>query len=191
MLALKKTEEGAVLGFCTRDSLIDMTAGDLTLEENVPLWKVRGEKDLYVCTGDLTFASDVLRYDHSIFKGITDAESVLKNVVPKMKELLKEASLVSKDNRWEGPLFIIKGSRVFKISPYFTVNEIEGDTGVFYSNYIMGALEDAAELSPEEAILYAARTTSALTGKSWFPLVIFNTKTEKKRIYYKEGKYEI
>lgn len=191
MLALKKTNEGAVLGFCTRDSLIDMTERDLTLEDNVPLWKVRGEKDLYLCTGDLCFASDILRYSDSIFKGITDAQSVLKNVVPKMKELLGEASLLSKEQRWDGPLFIIKGSRVFQISPYFTVNEIESDTGVFYSNYIKGALEDAQELSPEESILYAARTTSALTGKSWFPLVIFNTKTKKKKIYYKEGNNEI
>ena len=92
MVIARKDGDRIVVGLTVADTLIDMTERDLSLIENIPFWKVKGEKKCYVFAEDLTFATDLLRFNDYVFKNITDGNSVITNVVPKIKELMRAES---------------------------------------------------------------------------------------------------
>ena len=94
MVIARKDGDRIVVGSTVADTLIDMTERDLSLLENIPFWKVKGEKNCYVFAEDLTFATDLLRFNDYVFKNITDGNSVITNVVPKIKELLSKYSQI-------------------------------------------------------------------------------------------------
>ena len=85
MIVAIKKEDRVVVGMSICDGSVDMSSKDLALADNLPFWKVKGEKDCYVFTEDLTYSSDLLRYNDYVFKGITDGRSIVEKVLPKMK----------------------------------------------------------------------------------------------------------
>ena len=67
MIIAIKRDGKVVVGISICDCSIDMTESDLALADNLPFWKVKGEKDCYVCTEDLTYSTDLLRYNDYVF----------------------------------------------------------------------------------------------------------------------------
>ena len=114
MIVAVKKEDRVVVGISISDSFVEMAEKDLVLTENLPFWKVDKEKDCYVCTEDLCYSTDLLRYNSHIFKGITDGKSVIENVVPKMKILFEKNVCLTSDNDWHNQMLIIKGNKIFQ-----------------------------------------------------------------------------
>ena len=52
MIVARKKDDRIMVGLSITDSWTEMTERDLVLEENIPFWKVRGEKDCYVFAED-------------------------------------------------------------------------------------------------------------------------------------------
>ena len=74
MFVAVKREDRVVVGITICDTYGDMTEKDLSLPDNIPFWKVKGEKNCYVCTDDINYSSDLLRYNDYVFKGVTDGK---------------------------------------------------------------------------------------------------------------------
>lgn len=183
VVAVKKNDRIGV-GITVCDSLVDMTNKDLSLEENIPFWKVKGNKDCYVFAEDLTLATDLLRVNDYIFKDVTDGSSVIETVVPKMKELLSKYSRIIGKDEWDSQLLIIKNNKMFTIGHYFTVSEVDEFVGFGYEKYLLGGLEESRDKSCEESILFTVRSLNRMRNRNLFPLVLFDSKTKKRKVFY-------
>ena len=185
MVVALKNEDRILVGISICDSVIDMSENDLSLTENVTFWKVRGTKDCYVFVDGECISSDVLHYNDYIFKDITDCKSIITKVVPRMKKLLNQYSRVLKEESWERELLIVKRDKMFAINNYFIVREIEKSHACGKSKYLLGGLEESRDENPEENILFAVRNFCRMKNVNLFPLTMFDTKTKKKKVYYK------
>ena len=183
VVALKKDGKITV-GITVCDDFVDMSVTDLALEENLPFWKVKGTKDCYVFSEDLTFAADLLRYHDFIFKDITDGNSIVTNVVPKMKELLDGYNLITKSKEWDSQLLIVKGDKMYTIGHYFSVSEIDEATGLGFEPYLLGGLDESKDLPPVESILFAVRNLNRMRCRNLFPLTVMDLQTKKRTVYY-------
>ena len=184
MVIARKDGDRIVVGSTVADTLIDMTDSDLALLENIPFWKVKGEKNCYVFAEDLTFATDLLRFNDYVFKNITDGNSVITNIVPKMKELLSKYSQIINGKEWDSQLLIIKDNKMFTIGHYFTVSEVDEFAGLGYEQYLLGALEESRDRPMEESILFAVRNLNRMRSRNFFPLMLFDSKTKKRKIAF-------
>ena len=184
MVVAVKKDNRIVVGVTVCDSLIDMTDKDLSLDENIPFWKVKGNKDCYVFAEDLTLATDLLRFNDYIFKDVTDGNSVIETVVPKMKELLSKYSQILNGKEWDSQLLIIKDNKMFTIGHYFTVSEVDEFAGLGYEQYLLGGLEESRDKSLEESILFAVRNLNRMRCRNFFPLMLFDTKTKKRKVVF-------
>ena len=185
MVVAVKRDEKIVVGITMCDSFVDMSEKDLTIMENIPFWKVKGPKDCYVFAEDLTYAVDLLRYNDSIFQNITDGNSIISNVVPKIKEILGKYSRIIGGKEWGTQLLIIKGNKMFTIGNYFTVSEADEFVGLGFESYLRGSVDETSELSPSESILFAVRGFNRMRSRNFFPMMLYDHQTKKRKIYYK------
>ena len=183
IIAVKKEDEIAV-GISICDSSSDMTEKDLSLADNLPFWKVKCEKDCYVCTDDLSYATDLLRYNDYVFRGISDGKSIIENVLPKMKDLLSKNKQLIKNKEWQNQLLIIKSGKIFRITNYFCVTEVDDYTALAGEDIILGVLDNVANIEPKDGILTAIRHLNRMKNRQLFPITIFDYKTKKKKVYY-------
>ena len=184
MVIARKEGDKIVVGSTVADTLIDMTERDLSLLENIPFWKVKGEKNCYVFAEDLTFATDLLRFNDYIFKNITDGNSVIRNVVPKIKGLLSNYSQIMNGKEWDSQLLIIKDNKMFTIGHYFTVSEADEFAGLGYESYLLGGLEESRDKPMEDGILFAVRNLNRMRNINFFPLVLFDSKTKRRKVIF-------
>ena len=184
LIAIKKDDTIAVGASCA-DIYTDFTSQTCILDENVPFWKVRGEKDCYIASSSLEFAVDLMRYNNNIFKGITDAKSIISNVVPKMKDMLGFFDLIDEEGSWNELLLVIKGDKMFLINSYFFVEEIEMFGEVQGKRQFFSGAFEKASGEPVQDVVSMARAFNALKGDKVFPLTVFDTKTKKKKVFYK------
>ena len=185
MIIAIKRDGKVVVGISICDCSIDMTESDLALADNLPFWKVKGEKDCYVCTEDLTYSTDLLRYNDYVFRGISDGKSIIENVLPKMKDLLSRHNQLIKNKEWANQLLIIKSGKIFRITNYFCVTEVDDYTALASESMILGVLDNMVNTDPKENILTALRHTGRMRNRNFFPITIFDYKTKKKKVYYK------
>ena len=185
MIIARKSNDEIMVGLTVGDSLIDMTEKDLSLKENIPFWKVKGVKNCYVFAEALNYSTDLLRYNDYIFKDVTDGNSLIVNVVPKMKELLDKHSRIIGKDEWESQLLIIKDNKMFTIGHYFTVFEVDEFAALGYESYLLGGLEENRDKPLEESILAALRNLNRMRCRNLFPLVLFDSKTKKSKVVCK------
>ncbi|MGN0814954.1 MAG: hypothetical protein ACI4MH_06960 [Candidatus Coproplasma sp.] len=185
MIVAVKKDDRVVVGISICDDSRDMTPKDLALADNLPLWKVKGEKDCYVCVEYLQYSTDVLRFNDHIFRGISDGESIIKKVIPAMKELLSEYGCTIGGRDWYNQLLIIKGNKIFKISNFFCVSEEEDYAALGYDDYFAGALDAMRDTELTQRVLTAIRHTARMTNRQIFPVTVFDTNTKRRKVYYK------
>ena len=185
MVIVVKENDIVTVGISVNECYKDMTDKDLTLKENVPIWKVNGTSGCYVIAEDTGFSIDLLRYADYIFKDVTDGDSVVTSVVPKMKELFNALDLIDKEGAWASRLIIIKNNNVFRIGNYFTVDEVDSQCVIGLADYVNGGLEEFKDLPPTERILNSVRGLQQLRNRKIFPITIFDTKSKKRKVYYK------
>lgn len=183
MVLATKTEDAVVVGISCADSCVDMTMRDLALRENLAFWKVKGEKDCYIFVDDLKYSAEVLRLHDYIFKGIEDGESIIKNVLPKMKEILAAYDQITGEE-WQNSLLIVKGNRMYRISSYFCVREELNDVAFCNTSYLMGAM-DSLDITGENKLVESIRLLNKIRGTNMFPLTVFNSKTKKIKVHEK------
>lgn len=184
VIALKDKDKVVVLSTIA-DVVEDISTYDMALVENVPGWKVRGTKDCFVFADSVKYAVDLLRCHNGIFKNITDGNSVIADVVPQMKELLDRYACIYNNREWDASLVVVKGNKIFTINRYFIVSEVDDFVGVGYDSYLNGALEESADIPTEDRLMFAVDHVCKMCNKSLFPLVLFDTKSQKRNVIYK------
>ena len=119
-----------------------------------------------------------------MFKGISDGKSIIENVLPKMKELLSKHNQLIKNKEWANQLLIIKSGKIFRITNYFCVTEVDDYTALASESMVLGVLDNLSNKEPKESILTAIRHVGRMRNKNLFPITIFDYKTKKKKVYY-------
>ena len=186
MIIAKRDDDRIIVAVSIADCSVDMTVSDLVLQDNLPIHKVRGEKDCYICAKSISLDFDILRFNDKIFRGIEDGNTVLKKVVPQMKSLLDSYPGFS-SGYWCGTLLIIKGATMYIIDADFCVSEERDEYCACNSSIPQGALYALrnSSLGVTERILEAMRCSCLMQDKL-FPAVIFDTKTNKRKaVVYK------
>lgn len=110
-------------------SIADVTAvtskDDLILDENVPLWKVKGVKRCYAACGSPQISADILRYAPGKYDGTENADYVLTEIIPKMRKLLTRCKLVNERKSWNNVLVIAKDDKIYYVDSGFMLAEID------------------------------------------------------------------
>lgn len=185
MVVAIKDNGRILLGVTVADISRYISDNDLINEENLPYFKVRGEADCVVCYAGagLEVEMDVLKFNDKIFRGITDAKSILQDVVPEIKELISPYKGINKEGHMKDSVYIVKGDRLFEITRHFIVHEVDY-LAMGYEDVVIGILETVEGLSGEEKLLAVARGIYKLCTKKTFPFIIFDTKTKKRKVFY-------
>lgn len=188
MIVALKTDDRVLVGITICNNSVGTSDKDLTLDENLPMWKVRGEKNCYVFTDRIDYPTDILRYNDRVFKGITDGKSIIRNVVPHIRDLLDKTDNLLKgqedEQKWNNQMVIVKDGEIFFIDDYLVVFQKSEYVATAYENYVIGTLEDTRDLDPTQRILTAFRTVGRMRNITLFPVTIFDTKTKRKTVYY-------
>ena len=101
-----------------------------------------------------------------------------------MKELLGRYSRIIGKDEWDSQLLIIKDNKMFTIGHYFTVSEVDEFVGLGYEKYLIGGLEESRDESGEESILFAVRILNRMRNRNFFPLVLFDTQTKRRKVIF-------
>lgn len=184
MVIAKKTKDGVLVGISAVDSYIDMTIDDIMLDENQHFWKVSETEELYVFAAHASRAADVLRYNDEIFKNINNGISIVKNTVPKMKELFAKQGILIDGKEWDNQLIIVNGKSIYKISRYFVVSEEDSFVCTPKSAYFEGTIEESSNDSEEMSILKGFGVIEQVNMRKLFPVTIFDVKNEKYTIHH-------
>ena len=184
MLIAKKTDKGFLVGYSGTNSYVDMVDEDILLPENQAFWKVGGTDDVYLFASGASRGFDVLKYNDELFKRTKNGVNVVRDIVPKMKELLEKNDALINGKEWDNELLLVKGRKAFTISRVFIVTEVENFLTVPRNAYVEGAMEANEKKGPLGAILAAAKTKERMVQKRVFPLTVFNTETKESKVYY-------
>ena len=185
MVIALKTEDRVIVATTIADVVDDIDTCDKSIQENLPYWKVRGTKDCFVFVDQLKYASDVLRFNDYIFKNITDGNSIITDVVPQMKMLLDSYACTHDGNEWDSRLVIVKGTKIYTIDRNFVVCEADEFVAHTYEYYISGAMEECADLSAEQRILFAVDHVCDIDNANIYPITLVDTKTRKFKVICK------
>lgn len=185
MIVAVKEKDRVLLGVTIADISRYISNDDLIDEENLPYFKVRGE-DCIVCYAGcgLEIEMDVLKCNDKIFRNITDGNSILQNVIPKLKEIIAPYKGINSEGVMKYGIYIIKGDKVFYITRNFIVHDIEDFYCVGSEDLMSGIIESLPPLCGEEKILTVAREFFKLCGIRSFPFVILDSKTKKRKVFY-------
>ena len=97
---------------------------------------------------------------------------------------LAQLSQIIKDKEMDTQILIVKGNKMFTIGRFFTVSEEDRFVGLKNNQYAIGALEESSDMELEQSILFAARTVGRMRNIYNFPLLVFDNKTKKRKVFY-------
>ena len=86
---------------------------------------------------------------------------------------------------WGSQLLIIKGNKMYTIGHYFTVSEVDNFVGLGFESYLLGGLSEMKEETPSESILFAIKNLNRMKCRNFFPVMLFDNQTKKRKLYYK------
>lgn len=186
MIIALKEDNRVVLGMSCYDTLAQMSPKDLALAENQPVWKLKTVKNCYVGIKDNHYAGEILRCNEQIFKGLTDAKSVAEVIIPRIKKLLKDNHCLICGSDMPIEITIIKDNNIYFIDKFFVFNEKDEWVNGYHKDTLLGGIEGSKDIkSATERILSIMRVVSNLELFNGFPITIIDTKTHRRKVYYK------
>ena len=189
MIIVIKEEEGFKVGLSVGDVSVNMHEEDLAHVDNIPFWKVKGETGVYAACARGTISADVLCAHPELLRGIRNMNDLVGRL-PSIRAQLKEFDLINDDEYWDNDLILFLGNQALIINSYFNVNQIDYfEAFCTRAGQAMRAvLEATAGEDAEKRILKACKHYDAMRLVSHLPLVIYNTKTGKRKVYYEYPK---
>ena len=184
MFITVKDKQSWYVAISNREACISMNPEDMLLEDNLTMCKIRGHKGWYMVWARMNPAGDYLRYTKDLFAEEINHQSLLRYTLPKMKELLNDRELV-KDKYWYNELLIVSKDKAFFVDGYFCLHEVsEFDCAHARSDIVRGCLDFCVGLPAKVRIREGVQALEELRGKSQFPLVVLDTATGKKEVWY-------
>jgi hypothetical protein len=187
IIAIKEKDK-VVIGYSNLDGWELLTDKDYVDEENLAIRFSEAGK-VFVCS-DMNRRSDILLYDEKLIKMDVSPKSIIKEIIPYIKEHLKENDIPLDEGNWKNALTICDNEHIYDIGPKFTFREVDDFIchGYKESETIVSVLEETAHLSAEQRIIKAVSFVSKIYKENLFPIVITDTKDKAFKIIY-EGEF--
>ena len=186
MIIAVKDKERVVLGYSNLQSMSKFLKKDYVDEENVPI-KISSNGNVFAF-GRLSRESDLFLYDKTFLEMEITPKTIVREVIPYIKQRLEENGCPIKDGEWKNNLIISADNRIYCIDTAFEFFEAY-DYHVFSysSDEFMAVLDETAEMNPEQRITNAVSFIEEIYSGELFPMVILDTKSKKIKPIYEGG----
>lgn len=189
MIIAIKEKDKVVIGYTNLDSWGRLTNKDYVDEENLAI-KFSKTGKVFACP-NMNRRSDILLYDDELLNLDVSPKSVVKEIIPYIKERLNENDIPIDKGDWKNALVICDNEHIYDIGPKFAFREVHDFVchGYREAETIISVLDATSSISAEQRIIKAVGFASKVYKENLFPLVITDTKDGKLKVVY-EGEFE-
>ena len=183
MFVAVKKDDGFLVGYSILDNCINMDESDTLLEDNIPVWKLRGKKGVLVICKERDFASTLLKYNKKLFNFDICDKEMYGGFVSRLKNFLRDYDLIDDKSNWSNELLIVNGDEAYIIDTDFTVTKITD----YYScgswfRLTTGSLTESIGRNAETRIVDAFRLVEKMRNCALFPISIYDSRNGKRKI---------
>lgn len=189
MIIAIKEKNKVVIGYTNLDTWDRLANTDYVDEENLAIRFSKLGK-VFACS-DMDRRSDILLYDEELLNLEVSPKSILKDIIPYIKERLKENDIPIDKGDWKNALVICDNEHVYDIGPKFAFREVNDFVvhGYREVDAVISALDATPSMSAEQRIIKAVSFASKVYKENLFPMIITDTKDRKIKVVY-EGEFE-
>ena len=189
MIIAIKEKDKVVIGYTNLDFWDRLTNEDYVDEENLAI-KFSKTGKVFACP-NMNRRSDILLYDDELLNLDVSPKSVVKEIIPYIKERLNENDIPIDKGDWKNALVICDNEHIYDIGPKFAFREVHDFVchGYREAETIISVLDATPSISAEQRIIKAVSFASKVYKENLFPLVITDTKDRKVKVVY-EGEFE-
>ena len=189
MIIAIKEKDKVVIGYTNLDFWDRLTNEDYVDEENLAI-KFSKTGKVFACP-NMNRRSDILLYDDELLNLDVSPKSVVKEIIPYIKERLKENDIPIDKGDWKNALVICDNEHIYDIGPKFAFREVHDFVchGYREAETIISVLDATPSISAEQRIIKAVSFASKVYKENLFPIVITDTKDGKLKVVY-EGEFE-
>ena len=189
MIIAIKEKDKVVIGYTNLDSWGRLTNKDYVDEENLAI-KFSEAGKVFACP-NMNRRSDILLYDDELLNLDVSPKSVVKEIIPYIKERLNENDIPIDKGDWKNALVICDNEHIYDIGPKFAFREVHDFVchGYREAETIISVLDATPSISAEQRIIKAVSFASKMYKENLFPIVITDTKDGKLKVVY-EGEFE-
>ena len=189
MIIAIKEKDKVVIGYTNLDTWGRLTNKDYVDEENLAI-KFSKTGKVFACS-DMNRRSDILLYDDELLNLDVSPKSVVKEIIPYIKERLNENDIPIDKGDWKNALVICDNEHIYDIGPKFAFREVHDFVchGYREAETIISVLDATPSISAEQRIIKAVSFASKVYKENLFPIVITDTKDGKLKVVY-EGEFE-
>ena len=189
MIIAIKEKDKVVIGYTNLDSWGRLTNKDYVDEENLAIKFSKAGK-VFACP-NMNRRSDILLYDDELLNLDVSPKSVVKEIIPYIKERLNENDIPIDKGDWKNALVICDNEHIYDIGPKFAFREVHDFVchGYREAETIISVLDATPSISAEQRIIKAVSFASKVYKENLFPIVITDTKDGKLKVVY-EGEFE-
>ena len=189
MIIAIKEKDKVVIGYTNLDSWGRLTNKDYVDEENLAIKFSKAGK-VFACP-NMNRRSDILLYDDELLNLDVSPKSVVKEIIPYIKERLNENDIPIDKGDWKNALVICDNEHIHDIGPKFAFREVHDFVwhGYREAETVISVLDATPSISAEQRIIKAVSFASKMYKENLFPIVITDTKDGKLKVVY-EGEFE-
>ena len=189
MIIAIKEKDKVVIGYTNLDTWDRLANTDYVDEENLAI-KFSKTGKVFACP-NMNRRSDILLYDDQLLNLDVSPKSVVKEIIPYIKERLNENDIPIDKGDWKNALVICDNEHIYDIGPKFAFREAHDFIchGYREAETIISVLDATPSISAEQRIIKAVSFASKVYKENLFPIVITDTKDGKLKVVY-EGEFE-
>lgn len=189
MIIAIKEKDKVLIGYTNLDSWGRLTNKDYVDEENLAI-KFSKTGKVFACP-NMNRRSDILLYDEELLNFDVSPKSVVKEIIPYIKERLNENDIPIDKGDWKNALVICDNEHIYDIGPKFAFREVHDFVchGYRETETVISVLDATSSISTEQRIIKAVSFASKIYKENLFPLVITDTKDGMLKVIY-EGEFE-
>ena len=184
LIAIKENDRVVVASLIT-DKLKRMSCNDFV---NVDNRIVTIKDDTVYCFAMAGRYADMFLCDDKFFEFEVTPESIVKNFIPYMYQRIKQEKKLENtkwdDPNWENALVIVKGNRIFLVTPkFYFKEESEFICSGWDTDYIYGSLEATRGEKTEDRIRKAIELYECADRSNLYPFVVVDSSDLKIQIW--------
>jgi hypothetical protein len=154
----------------------NLSLAAVTMPSNRFYWKMPGQANTIMVSESRMREVDLLR-DEKLFHGPLNMDSVLKQIVPNMKKILKKYGRIDKDNETLTSFYVAKEDLVVRIEmngDIVWIDSVDVSEGI---DFLKSSLDRYADKKPFDKLHFALRDLMIHFGSLPYPMMITDTKT--------------
>ena len=125
MIIAIKEKDKVVLAYSPFDYTTPVTSDDMALEENLGIWKVRGNPHTVMGNRGAFAETDAFKYEEKLFRGEINYDSLTDGIIPAMEKFSEGKDYIGDEKGRYEEFFIAQKDKLFKITSEHLVMEID------------------------------------------------------------------